>query len=58
MSLGFIIGAVVAIIFYVVATALVSFGRSDLIFGLVALLIWGAFTFNYAGTWPRGGTRL
>lgn len=46
---GFIIGAILAIIFFVVATALVVFQRSDLVFGLVALLIWGAFTFGYSG---------
>lgn len=54
MSLvGFIVGAVVAIIFYVVATALVVFRHSDLVFGLLALLIWAAFTFGYAGASTR-----
>lgn len=43
---GFVVGAVCAIIFYVVATALVHFHESALVFGLVALLIWAAITFR------------
>lgn len=46
---GFIIGAILAVIFYFVATALVAFQHSPLIFGLVALLIWAVFTFGYSG---------
>lgn len=49
--IGLIVGAVVAIIVYVVATALVVFQHSTLVFGLVALLIWAAITFGY----PRTG---
>jgi hypothetical protein len=33
---GFIVGAILAIIFYVVATALVVFNHSALVFGLIA----------------------
>lgn len=47
---GFIVGAILALIFYVVATAIVVFNHSDLVFGLVALLIWGFFTFAWGGT--------
>lgn len=47
--IGFVIGAILALIFYGVATALVAFQNSSLVFGLVALLIWAAFTFGYAG---------
>jgi hypothetical protein len=59
---GFIIGAVLAIIFFVVATALIAFSHSALVFGLIALLIWGAFTFGYSGGrsyfgGPRSGPR-
>lgn len=58
MSLtGFIIGAVVAIIFYVVATSLIVFAHSVLLFGLIALLIWLAFTFSYQGTGFGGWRR-
>lgn len=46
---GFIVGAVLGIIFYVVATALIVFNHSDLVFGLLALLIWMACTFNWSG---------
>lgn len=49
---GFIVGAILAIIFYVVATSLVVFAHSALVFGLIALLIWGACTFRYPGN-PR-----
>lgn len=51
---GFIIGAVLAIIFFVVATTLVVFRNSDLVFGLIALLIWGALTFGWRGGSPFG----
>lgn len=46
---GFIVGAILALVFYLVATALVVFAHSALVFGLVALLIWGAFTFGWGG---------
>lgn len=44
---GFLVGALLAIIFYVVATALVVFAHSALVFGLIAVLIWLACTFNW-----------
>lgn len=47
--LGFVVGAILAIIFYVVFTAIVSFEHEDLIAGLVALLIWGACAFGWDG---------
>jgi hypothetical protein len=46
---GFIVGAIIAIVFYVVATALVVFAHSALVFGLIAILIWLALTFNWSG---------
>lgn len=46
---GFIVGAILAIIFFVVATALVAFAHSTLVFGLIAVLIWLAVTFNWSG---------
>jgi hypothetical protein len=52
---GFIIGAICAIIFWVVANALIVFRHSNLVFGLIALLIWLAFTFGYAGNGPFAG---
>jgi hypothetical protein len=47
---GFILGAIAALIFYGVATALVAFQNSHLVFGLIALLIWAYFTFA-PGPW-------
>lgn len=47
---GFVVGAVCAIILFVVGTALVSFEREGLVFGLLALLLWALLTFN----WPAG----
>lgn len=44
---GFIVGALLAIIFFLVATALVTFAHSGLVFGLIAILIWLACTFNW-----------
>jgi hypothetical protein len=54
---GFFIGLVLAVIFYLVATALVAFAHSALIFGLIALCIWAAFTFGWAGWYGRRGGR-
>lgn len=45
---GFIVGAVCAIILFVIATALISFAHSTLVFGLVALLLWAYLALN----WP------
>jgi hypothetical protein len=46
---GCIVGLIVAIIVYVVLTALIVFAHSTLVFGLIALLIWLACTFNWSG---------
>lgn len=46
LLLAVLIGAVVAIIFYVVATTLVTFAHSTLIFGLIALIIFIAIAFS------------
>lgn len=49
---GFFVGAICAIILFVVATALIAFEHSTLVFGLLALGLWAFLTFN----WPaRGG---
>jgi hypothetical protein len=53
--IGFLVGAVCAIIFFVVATALIVFNHSTLIFALIAFIIWALLTLN----WPdrhRGTT--
>jgi Mg/Co/Ni transporter MgtE len=47
---GFIVGAICALILFAVATALVSLRHEDLIFGLTALALWAWMTF----AWPRG----
>lgn len=46
---GCIVGLILAVIFDVVANALVVFNHSDLVFGLIAVLIWLACTFNWSG---------
>lgn len=46
---GCIVGLIIAIVVYVVATALIVFNHSTLVFGLIALLIWLACTFNWSG---------
>lgn len=46
---GFFVGLILAVIFYVVATALVVFAHSTLVFALIALLIWAACTFGGVG---------
>lgn len=44
---GFVVGAVCAIIFYVVFLALLTFQHDALVAGLIAVLIWLALTFNW-----------
>jgi uncharacterized protein YacL len=43
---GIILGLLVAVVFYVVATAIIVFPHSALVFGLVALLIFLALAFG------------
>lgn len=47
--MGFVVGAICAIIFYVVFLSIVSFQHAALVAGLVGLLIWGALTFHWRG---------
>ena len=44
--IGIIIGAIVALIVYVVGTAITAFRHEDLVWGLIALLIWAAIAFS------------
>lgn len=46
---GFLVGAICALIFFAVATSLVAFNHSGLVFALVALLIWALLTFRWRG---------
>lgn len=43
---GFIVGAFCALILFIVATSLVAFRLSDLVFGLAALALWAYLTVN------------
>lgn len=43
---GLVVGAIVALIVYAVGTAITQFRNEDLIWGLIALLVWGAITFS------------
>lgn len=53
--IGFIVGAICAVIFYVVADALLPhFDHKDLLLALVAILIWLAGTFG----WDRANLRV
>lgn len=45
---GFLVGALCALVLYAVATSLVAFHLSGLVFGIAALLLWGFLTFR----WP------
>lgn len=40
LALGIVVGAIVALIVYVVGTEITSFRREDLVWGLVAILVW------------------
>lgn len=53
LLINVLIAAVVALIFYFIATALVVFAHSTLIFGLVALVIFLVLAFGGGGvsTW-------
>lgn len=44
-----LIGLLAAVIFYVVATALIAFAHSPLVFGLIAVLIFFLIAFRGAG---------
>lgn len=57
MIINVLIGAIVAIIFYVVATALVHFQHSPLIFGLIAVLIFVVLAFGNGVTYARSNWR-
>ncbi len=46
---GFFVGALCAIVLYVVGTELFEFARAGLIFGLAGLLLWGYLTLNWPG---------
>ena len=47
MSLiGIIVGAIAALIVFAVGTAITDFRNEDLIWGLIALLIWVVFIFR------------
>jgi hypothetical protein len=51
---GFIVGAICALILYIVGTRLVEFEEEELVFGLGAFLLWFVLTTN----WPAGGFRV
>lgn len=51
--IGFFVGAICALVLFAVATALIAFKNSDLVFALIALLLWLYLTF----AWP-GRTRV
>ncbi len=44
--IGLIVGAIVALIVFSVGQAITEFENERLIWGLVALLVWGAITFS------------
>lgn len=44
--IGIVVGAIVALIVYAVGTAITHFAHGDLIWGLIALLVWLLIAFN------------
>lgn len=46
---GFIVGLIVAILLVSIGPEILSFNHARLIFGLIALLVWAALTFNWRG---------
>jgi hypothetical protein len=40
LAIGIVVGAIVALIVYIVGTEVAQFKREDLVIGLVALLVW------------------
>jgi hypothetical protein len=53
LLINVLIGAVVALIFYFVATALVTFSHSVLIFGLIALVLFVVIAFGTSRYYGR-----
>lgn len=43
---GFFVGAVAAVVLYLVCTALFDFRRESLVFALLAVVLWLALTFG------------
>lgn len=50
---GLVVGAILALIVFGVGTAITSIRNEDLIWGLVALLVWGACTFGWDRARPQ-----
>lgn len=46
---GIVVGALVALVVYAVGTAITAFHHEGLVWGIIALLIWGAIAFGYNG---------
>lgn len=46
---GFIVGAIFALILYAVGVEITEFENEGLVWGLGALLLWGYLTFNWPG---------
>jgi hypothetical protein len=46
---GFFVGAICALVLYLVGTSLIAFQHSPLLFGLAALLLWGYLTVRWPG---------
>lgn len=44
--IGIIVGAIVALIVYAVGTAITDFRNEDLIWGLIAILLWVVIAFR------------
>ena len=53
---GFVVGAICALILYAVGTAILDFEYEGLVFGLAALLLWAYLTVAWRGP-EFGGTR-
>lgn len=53
-AIGIVVGGVVALIFYVIATSIITgLDREGLIVGLIALLVWAGLAYIIAGETGR-----
>lgn len=46
---GFLVGALCALVLFIVCNALLTFEHSTLLFGLAALVLWAFVTANWSG---------
>lgn len=53
LVVGILVGALVALVVYYVGTDITTFHREDLLWGIIALLVWAAIAWVFYTRGPR-----